>query len=129
VLGWSLSQRCYGHTGQQHAPGPGKPCSPLLYGTEVMIPADVGSPSFMVSHYNPGLNDDGIKLHLDLLQERRDEAHVIGAAYQGNDSAQAGRSLPSCQMSRERGLPFDIDRRQTSLESMECGALEKKYYM
>jgi hypothetical protein len=43
--------------------------------------ADVGSPSFRVLHYNPGLNDEGIKLHLDLLLEKRDEAHVTWAAY------------------------------------------------
>jgi len=33
-------------------------------------------------HYNPGLNDEGINLNLDLLQERRDEAQVTWAAYQ-----------------------------------------------
>lgn len=47
-----------------------------------MIPAKVGSLSFRVSHYNPGLNDEGITLHLDLLQERRDEARITWAAYQ-----------------------------------------------
>jgi hypothetical protein len=55
----------------------------LTYGSEAVIPAEVGSPSFQVSHYNPGLNDEGIKLNLDLLQERRDEAQVTWAAYQG----------------------------------------------
>jgi hypothetical protein len=54
----------------------------LTYGTEVVIPAEVGSPSFCVSNYNPGLNDEGIKLHLDLLQERRDKAQVTWATYQ-----------------------------------------------
>jgi hypothetical protein len=54
----------------------------LAYGFEAVIPAEVGSPSFRVSHYNPGLNDEGIKLNLDLLQERRDEAQVTWAAYQ-----------------------------------------------
>jgi len=54
----------------------------LTYGTEAVISAEVGSPSFKVSHYNPGLNDEGIKLHLDLLQKRRNEAHVTWAAYQ-----------------------------------------------
>jgi hypothetical protein len=48
----------------------------------VVIPAEVGSPSFRVAHYNPRLNDEGIKLNLDLLQERRDEVHVTWAAYQ-----------------------------------------------
>jgi hypothetical protein len=54
----------------------------LTYGSEAIIPAEVGSPSFRVSHYNLGLNDEGIKLNLDLLQERRDEVQVTWAAYQ-----------------------------------------------
>lgn len=48
----------------------------LTYGSEAIIPAEVGSPSFRVSYYNPGLNDEGIKFNLDLLQERRNEAQV-----------------------------------------------------
>jgi len=39
----------------------------LTYGTEAVIPAEVGSPSFRVAYYNPGLNDEGISLNLDLL--------------------------------------------------------------
>jgi hypothetical protein len=54
----------------------------LTYGSEAVIPAEVGAPSFRVSHYNPGLNDKGMKLNLDLLQERRDEAQVTWAGYQ-----------------------------------------------
>jgi hypothetical protein len=54
----------------------------LAYGFEAVIPAEVRSPSFRIAHYNPGLNDEGIKLNLDLLQERRDEAQVTWAAYQ-----------------------------------------------
>lgn len=54
----------------------------LTYSSEVVISAEVGSPSFQVSHYNPGLNDEGIKLNLDLLQDRKDEAQVTWAAYQ-----------------------------------------------
>jgi hypothetical protein len=53
----------------------------LAYGYEAVIPTEVGSPSFRVAHYNPGLNDEGIKLNLDLLQERRDEAQVTWVAY------------------------------------------------
>jgi len=53
----------------------------LTYGSEVVIPAEFGSPSFRVSHYNLGLNDEGIKFNKDLLQERRDEAQVTWAAY------------------------------------------------
>jgi hypothetical protein len=46
-----------------------------------VIPAEVGSPSFRVAYYNPGLNDEKAKLHLDLLQEKRDDAQVTWAAY------------------------------------------------
>jgi hypothetical protein len=53
----------------------------LTYGSEAVIPAEVRSPSFWVSYYNPGLNDEGIKFNLDLLQEIRDEAEVTWAAY------------------------------------------------
>jgi hypothetical protein len=54
----------------------------LTYGSKVVIPAEVESPSFRVSHYNLELNDEGMKLNMDLLQERRDEAQVTWAAYQ-----------------------------------------------
>jgi hypothetical protein len=54
----------------------------LTYGIEVVIPIEVGSLSFRVSHYNRGLNDEGISLHLDLLQECRDEAQITWEAYQ-----------------------------------------------
>jgi hypothetical protein len=49
---------------------------------EAVIPVEVGSPSFRVAHYNPGLNEEGVSLHLDLLQERREDAHTACAAYQ-----------------------------------------------
>jgi hypothetical protein len=54
----------------------------LTYGTEVVILTEIGSPSFKVAYYNPGLNDEGINLNLDLLQEERDDAQITWAAYQ-----------------------------------------------
>jgi hypothetical protein len=50
-------------------PNWGTPFS-VTYGTEAVIPSEVGSPSFRASYYNPGLNDEGINLHLDLLPEK-----------------------------------------------------------
>jgi hypothetical protein len=41
---------------------------------EAVIPVEIGSLSYRVEHYNPGLNNVEMKLHLDLLQERRDKA-------------------------------------------------------
>jgi transposase InsO family protein len=54
----------------------------LTYGAEAVIPVEVGSPSFRVAYYNPGLNDEKAKVYLDLLQEKRDDAQVTWAAYQ-----------------------------------------------
>lgn len=54
----------------------------LTYGTEAVIPVEVGSPSFRVANYNPGLNDEKAKVHLDLLQEKRDDAQVTWAVNQ-----------------------------------------------
>lgn len=54
----------------------------LTYRMEAIIPVEVGSPSFRVAHYNPGLNEEGINLHLDLLQEMSEDAQAACAAYQ-----------------------------------------------
>jgi len=49
---------------------------------EAVILVEMGSPSFRVAHYNPGLNEEGVTLHLDLLQEQREDARAACAAYQ-----------------------------------------------
>jgi hypothetical protein len=54
----------------------------LTYGMEAVVPVEVGSPSFRVAHYNSGLNEEGMNLHLDLLQERWEDARAACAAYQ-----------------------------------------------
>jgi hypothetical protein len=41
----------------------------LTFGTEAIIPAELGSGSLRVESYKAETNDEGLKLHLDLLQE------------------------------------------------------------
>jgi len=53
----------------------------LTFGTESIILAEIGSPNLRIQHYNPGLNDAGINLHLDLLHEKQEEARIQVAAY------------------------------------------------
>jgi ribonuclease HI len=53
----------------------------LAYGTEAVIPVEIGSPSHRVQHYDPNQNDEGITACLDLLQERRDNAQAVHEAY------------------------------------------------
>lgn len=47
----------------------------------MVILVEMGSLSFRIQHYNLGLNGEGIKLHLDLLDERREGARVRTSAY------------------------------------------------
>jgi hypothetical protein len=54
---------------------------PLAFGVEAVIPVEIGSPSFRIQHYNPGFNSEGLNLHLDLLEEKREEARVKTSAY------------------------------------------------
>jgi ribonuclease HI len=54
----------------------------LTFGTEAVIPAELGSGSLRVESYQREANAEGLKLHLDLLQERRDQAQITLTAYQ-----------------------------------------------
>jgi hypothetical protein len=53
----------------------------LAFGAEAVIPVEVGSPSFRIQYYNPGLNGERLKLHLDLLEERHEGARIRTSAY------------------------------------------------
>lgn len=58
----------------------------IAFAVEVVVSVEIGSPSFRVTHYNPWLNDEGMKLCLDLVQERRNKAQMKIAPYQGKTS-------------------------------------------
>jgi hypothetical protein len=54
----------------------------LAFGTEAVIPAELGSESLSVESYKAEANAEGLKLHLDLLQKERDHAQITLSAYQ-----------------------------------------------
>ena len=54
----------------------------LAFGTKVVIPTELGSRSLRVETFRAESNDEGLKLHLDLLQEKRDQAQITMSAYQ-----------------------------------------------
>ena len=45
----------------------------LAFGTEVVIPTEVGVSSLRQAHYDEGTNNDELRLNLDCLAEVRDE--------------------------------------------------------
>ena len=44
---------------------------PLAFESEAVIPAKVGISSYKIAHHDEGKNEEGICLHLDLLDEVR----------------------------------------------------------
>ncbi|XP_077228332.1 uncharacterized protein LOC143861275 [Tasmannia lanceolata] len=53
----------------------------LSFGTEAVIPVDVGTPFPRVTNFNEQLNGDGLRANLDLLEEAREESRIRVAAY------------------------------------------------
>ncbi|XP_077231532.1 uncharacterized protein LOC143864659 [Tasmannia lanceolata] len=53
----------------------------LSFGTEAVIPVDIGVPSPRTVDFNEQLNGDGLRVNLDLLEERREESQIRAVAY------------------------------------------------
>ncbi|GKB64568.1 hypothetical protein Tco_0920754 [Tanacetum coccineum] len=48
----------------------------LTYGSEAVIPAEIGMPMFWSIQFNEARNEEEIRLNLDLIQERREMAAI-----------------------------------------------------
>nr|XP_027088665.1 uncharacterized protein LOC113710014 [Coffea arabica] len=55
----------------------------LTYGAEAVIPAEIGVPSGRVQNFIARDNEDELRLNLDLLEGRREEAAIRMAKYKG----------------------------------------------
>ncbi|RDY08357.1 hypothetical protein CR513_07415, partial [Mucuna pruriens] len=47
-----------------------------MYGTEAVIPVEIGEPSPRVTFFEQGSNEEELRAKLDLLQEVREIAHI-----------------------------------------------------
>ena len=54
----------------------------MAFETEAIIPAELGLGSHRVETFKAEANNEGLKLHLDLMQEKRDRAQIAMLAYQ-----------------------------------------------
>ena len=52
----------------------------LVFGTEAVIPAEVGLPSYRVNNFTEQENDIALLENLDFLEEKRDQALIRSAA-------------------------------------------------
>ncbi|GJX34137.1 reverse transcriptase domain-containing protein [Tanacetum coccineum] len=48
----------------------------LVYGTEAVIPAEIGMPTIRTAEVNIATNDDERRIDLDILEERREQAAI-----------------------------------------------------
>ncbi|GFY89059.1 hypothetical protein Acr_06g0009990 [Actinidia rufa] len=53
----------------------------MVFGTESVIPVEIGMPSFRTSNFDKESNEAELRLNLDLLEERREKAELRQAAY------------------------------------------------
>jgi hypothetical protein len=54
----------------------------LTFGTEAIIPVEIGVTNFRTNEYDEDNNDNQLRLNLDLLEEARDQAEAKTKAYQ-----------------------------------------------
>ncbi|GJV54733.1 hypothetical protein Tco_1455738 [Tanacetum coccineum] len=46
----------------------------LTYGTEAVIPAEIGMPTFRTAEVDVAKNDEALEINLELLEEKREQA-------------------------------------------------------
>ncbi|GJY23300.1 reverse transcriptase domain-containing protein [Tanacetum coccineum] len=58
-------------------------CTPfsLVYGSEVVLPLEIGLPTYRISTFQPATNNTGLRLNLDLIEEQREMASLRNARY------------------------------------------------
>lgn len=61
----------------------GNHCTPfsLVYGSEAVLPAEIGLPTYCVHSFDENSNNDELRLNLESLEERRDLAALREAKY------------------------------------------------
>ncbi|GJU27470.1 hypothetical protein Tco_1166091 [Tanacetum coccineum] len=54
----------------------------LTYGTEAVIPAEIGMPMLRTMEVDPTKNDEALEVNLDLIEEKREHAVIQEAKKQ-----------------------------------------------
>ncbi|GJY31040.1 reverse transcriptase domain-containing protein [Tanacetum coccineum] len=70
----------------------------LTYGTEAVIPAEIGMPTYRTAAVDAVHNDEELRLNLDLLEEKRERAAIC--------EAKAKRKMTKYYNARVRGVTF-----------------------
>ena len=86
----------------------------MVYGTESIIPIEVGVPSFRTSNFNKENNEVELRLNLDLLDEKRESAKICQAAYKHQVTKYYNQ-----RVKHKSFLPSDLVLRKVSLSTKE----------
>nr|GFC99369.1 reverse transcriptase domain-containing protein [Tanacetum cinerariifolium] len=66
----------------------------LTYGTEAVIPAEIGMPTYRTTVVDVVNNDEELRLNLDLLEERRELAAINEASNDASHAVAGGKLGP-----------------------------------
>lgn len=53
----------------------------LVFGAEIVVPVEIGLPSYHTAHFSYEKNDDSLRAELDLLKEKLEAANLQAVAY------------------------------------------------
>ncbi|GJU38385.1 reverse transcriptase domain-containing protein [Tanacetum coccineum] len=70
----------------------------LTYGTEAVIPAEIGMPTLRTAEIDPTKNNEALGINLDLIEERREQAAI--------QEAKSKKKMEKYYNSRVRGTSF-----------------------
>ncbi|GFY95453.1 hypothetical protein Acr_10g0008380 [Actinidia rufa] len=86
----------------------------LVFGTESVIPVEIGMPSFRVLNFDKEINEAELRVNLDLLEEKRESAELRQMAYKCQVAKYYNQRV------RHRSfLPGDLVLRKVTLSTKE----------
>ncbi|GFS43543.1 hypothetical protein Acr_00g0085670 [Actinidia rufa] len=89
----------------------------MVFGTESVIPVEIGMPSFRTSNFDKESNEAELRLNLDLLEERREKAELRQVAYK----CQVAKYYNQ-RVKHRSFLPGDLVLRRVTLSTKEPNA-------
>ncbi|GFZ18422.1 hypothetical protein Acr_27g0001610 [Actinidia rufa] len=89
----------------------------MVFGTELVVPVEIGMPSFRISNFDKESNEAELRLNLDLLEEKRENAELRQMAYKCQVANYYNQRV------RHRSfLPGDLVLRKVTLPTKELNA-------
>ena len=65
----------------------------LTYGFEAIVPTEMSLPTYRVASYDDQINEEALRVELDLVEEKRDEAYLRIAAFKQRVSQHFNRRV------------------------------------